>query len=286
MRQFIRSVNLFHLIKMVHLCNKDVGSVSSYIRPRPAPSTTGFYTNFDTGYGTLYFIEGKCVFKGPWTHISRQSIPPTFSLELSKRQIVLGGQDYLNCAISQKEAWNGGSCLFFNFLLANSQIYEIPLYKLETMIDSIGSLEIVYKSSVSFEIVYHLSYKKQSTVFEAREGFEKVRVPIQSGKVTYLAILLPKSEGSISIGSISILTRPDKVIPPLKNKVNVTETKVDWSGIMKELDQEIEMAHIFSNDEWLGVSYDGHFFLEKQPTSNIRVEVYSPFFEQIAVLTE
>ncbi|ELR22161.1 Mannosyl-glycoprotein endo-beta-N-acetylglucosamidase, partial [Acanthamoeba castellanii str. Neff] len=79
-------------------------SIASYLPEREAPCALPFYTNFDQGVGHRLFSAGELVREGEWSHLSRQSLQPTYRY----------GQrcgDCIEFGIGHDLAFEGGSCL-------------------------------------------------------------------------------------------------------------------------------------------------------------------------------
>ncbi|KAL2916062.1 hypothetical protein HK105_204486 [Polyrhizophydium stewartii] len=106
----------------------DVGCIADFVTPRAAPSGRWFYSNFDTGFGNRLCIDGEVVATGPWSHLARQSIPPTHHSSRSMFVATLGhGREHVSrSAIAgvwslqldravesgpETPAWIGGSSL-------------------------------------------------------------------------------------------------------------------------------------------------------------------------------
>ncbi|KAH6582783.1 hypothetical protein BASA61_008349 [Batrachochytrium salamandrivorans] len=87
---------------------KDIGCVADYIYPRPAafsmnalhssdaelmdiPLTRWFYSCFDQGFGSSYFLHGKRISNQEWSHISCQSIQPTHRTKKSWYPVNVSG---------------------------------------------------------------------------------------------------------------------------------------------------------------------------------------------------
>jgi endo-beta-N-acetylglucosaminidase D len=58
--------------------NENYRNVSYFVRPRTVISQLPFYTNFNTGVGEHYFLNGQMVSDGPWSHFTLQQILPTW----------------------------------------------------------------------------------------------------------------------------------------------------------------------------------------------------------------
>eukprot|EP00842_Homolaphlyctis_polyrhiza_P000036 jgi/Hompol1/1032/HPOL_005498-RA len=110
----------------------DKGCVADYVTPRPAPSESFFYSCFDRGFGNQYYYNGQIVSHQPWSHIARQSIPPTYRTDNHwhiasiDTQLVLPNSKIpilttaakngasvfeLSCNVVGETAWIGGASL-------------------------------------------------------------------------------------------------------------------------------------------------------------------------------
>lgn len=82
-------------------------SIASYLPEREAPCALPFYTNFDQGVGHRLFSAGELVREGEWSHLSRQSLQPTYRYG----QRVASCGDCIEFGIGHDLAFEGGSCL-------------------------------------------------------------------------------------------------------------------------------------------------------------------------------
>ncbi|KAI8924785.1 glycosyl hydrolase family 85-domain-containing protein [Entophlyctis helioformis] len=112
----------------------DIGCVADYVPPWPAAGIDCFYSSFDQGFGTAYWIDGHQVSSMPWTCLSRQSIPPTHRTSRSWYPVTLpaqlsdplagstmhvqaslesvgAGVTVLESRVTTDDAWTGGSSL-------------------------------------------------------------------------------------------------------------------------------------------------------------------------------
>ncbi|KAJ3046940.1 hypothetical protein HK097_000384, partial [Rhizophlyctis rosea] len=99
---------------------EDIGVIRDYLTERASPGTDLFYSDFDQGYGESYCVGGELVYAGPWSNLSRQSIPPTYrttsdyipiTINIPARSFEHDSKPRLAVStdVANAEAWNGGS---------------------------------------------------------------------------------------------------------------------------------------------------------------------------------
>jgi len=113
--------------------------VANYIPANSPLTELPWATNFNTGQGTFYAINGEIVSNEPWNNLSLQDVLPTW------RWIVHSDGTKLTPSIDFGDAyWGGGSLLISGTLDA---VNDIPLYETNFSGATAGDwLRIVYKS--------------------------------------------------------------------------------------------------------------------------------------------
>ena len=134
--------------------------VADFIAERSVIDGTKFYTNFNTGHGMQYFVEGKVSADKAWTNINIQDILPTWqwwveSTNINKLSVDFDYGDKLvnhNTAnqpitlpYTQVGAYNGGSSLvvYGNINASNS----LHLYKTDLDVNENSKASITFKKT-------------------------------------------------------------------------------------------------------------------------------------------
>ncbi|KAL7270457.1 hypothetical protein RUND412_006843 [Rhizina undulata] len=99
------------------------GAIADYATLRECGTEDFFYTNFNRGFGSSFWLKGKKVCHQPWVHIGSQSILPSFCPKYTSP---------LQWKNSQTTAYTGGNSIAITILPLSqpSMLYLCPLYKL------------------------------------------------------------------------------------------------------------------------------------------------------------
>lgn len=250
----------------------DLGCISDFVSARPAAlSSTGeFYTNFDTGFGESWFIEGKCVSRNPWAHLSRQSIPPSFSLRQTQR--VAG----LKVNVEHVAPYCGGSNLGVYVPSLQGEV-EIPLYKFNHFYETNMKLFVVVKSTDAFTIAVLFEDHCQTFKVEPSNDYTTSNWSLDSGRLLKLSLHVEDLLNcEIKVGSIAITHGiiPLATVPEITIANNVDgRGHLDWSciGSIKAYS-----GNVFLNGEWSGISNNTCHLLsiELEPNDIIIVELF------------
>ena len=154
----------------------DVGSndvqwlgVAHFIAERSVISGTTFYTNFNTGHGMQYFVDGEVSKDEEWTNINIQEMMPTWQwwFESTDETKVHADFDYGNALVnlnvdgSEKEmeytqvgAWNGGNSLAVYGNLTGTD--TMHLYKTDLEVKASSTASVTFKKVSSDDAVMKL----------------------------------------------------------------------------------------------------------------------------------
>ncbi len=98
-----------------------------------------FVTNFNTGHGKAYYVDGEKSREGEWSYQSVQDVLPTWTWIIdSEGSKLSGGYDF-------DDAYNGGSSLCFSGSLSAGQPNQIMLYSTELEIRDSTQISITGK---------------------------------------------------------------------------------------------------------------------------------------------
>lgn len=114
--------------------------LAHYIPANSPLTKLPFVTNFNTGQGNFYKINGTTVMTGPWTNLGVQDILPTW------RWIVTStGAKTITPSIDFADSYYGGSALKVTGSLAAGVNQDIKLYQTRLPVTEETSLKLVYK---------------------------------------------------------------------------------------------------------------------------------------------
>lgn len=135
--------------------------VANYIPSKTVIHGKSFYTNFDTGHGKHWFINGKKNTDNRYSDLSRQSILPTWQFwKTDKNDNIKVDYDY-------NQAYNGGASLKINGK-TNKNI-KLNLYKTDLTLDDNSIIETHIKGKNTK--MYLLLLMNDNTVIKKRLNF-------------------------------------------------------------------------------------------------------------------
>ncbi|MBZ9685704.1 hypothetical protein G9F72_004980 [Clostridium estertheticum] len=152
--------------------------MAAYISERSVIDGSNFYTNFNTGHGMQYFVDGKVSNDNQWANINNQDILPTWQWQINTNGTRLKldfdyGQKYnAGYVYNQLGGYNGGSSLaIFGNLDAEN---FINLYKTKLDIKDTSKLNITFNKPSATDV----SSVKVGLVFEdAPSKVEYIAIP-------------------------------------------------------------------------------------------------------------
>ncbi|MBD3276773.1 MAG: hypothetical protein GF388_00585, partial [Candidatus Aegiribacteria sp.] len=112
--------------------------LAHYFAARTPVTSFPFVTNFNTGQGYMYAIEGETLYQLDWHNRSQQDVLPTW------RWITESAGTPLYPELSWDSAYCGGSCLKVSGDLSPASETMLYLYKTDAMVASGDSLVLVW----------------------------------------------------------------------------------------------------------------------------------------------
>ena len=152
----------------VNDASKWVG-VADFIAERSVISGTTFYTNFNTGHGMQYFVNGAVSKDEEWTNINIQEMMPTWQWWFDSTDAIKLHADFdygdalvsktVSGAIKEMEytevgAWNGGSSLAVYGSLSGTD--TMHLYKTDLSVTGTSAASLTFKKVSSDDAVMKL----------------------------------------------------------------------------------------------------------------------------------
>lgn len=125
----------------------DFRNVSYFVKPRTVITSMPFYTNFNTGVGDRYYINGKVVSTGPWSHFTLQNILPTW------QNVTIGNsRPKARAFFDYQDAYAGGS----SWKIEDNTILQAPvtfkLFQTNLLASKNDEIDLVVKTSANEDI--------------------------------------------------------------------------------------------------------------------------------------
>ncbi|RYD47730.1 MAG: hypothetical protein EOP85_04920, partial [Verrucomicrobiaceae bacterium] len=176
--------------------------------PANSPLTTlPFSTNFNTGQGNFYKINGTTVMTGQWTNLGVQDILPTW------RWIVTGsnGSKTVTPSIDFADSYYGGSALKVTGSLAAGVNQDVKLYQTRLPIAANTTLKLVYKPGAANNAQIRVGYAFEDapgtmiysnpTSSQNTNGWTTFSVPLGAHAGRSLALITLRFSSASAIGS-------------------------------------------------------------------------------------
>jgi mannosyl-glycoprotein endo-beta-N-acetylglucosaminidase len=281
--------------------------VANYIPANSPITKLPFVTNFNTGQGTQYFIDGVASSSQPWNNLSLQDVLPTW------RWIMRSTGTPLDVGLSFDDAWWGGSSL------AVSGTTDAPneqlLYETNLPADDFLAIELVYRLPAAgpshLEVGVAYDDDPSTFVYSPVEDAEipfwvHAVVPLGSRpgrSVVAIALRYSPPAGvpySINIGRLAIYTTSAPPEPPSDLHVirfdpldaSHATVRLAWTPAPGDVNSyAVFQRHADDSETWLGGTPNTAYFVQQvirdrnEATSKIEVETIGPLFERSAPAT-
>lgn len=233
--------------------------MSTYFADHTAIRSTPFVTNFNSGHGRGYYIEGTLSRDGAWSYQSNQDIMPTWTWIIDSDGSKLSG------SYDFTDAYNGGTSICFSGSLTGGKANNIMLYSTDLRIQDTTTLSLTTKNDPGCAklVAYYgdsntSSYAACKTaeyaLNDSSKGWTNSKVSLSdlAGKTLYAIGLSVESRSSVSdyklnLGQLTI-TDTDAPAVSVKNAsledilfrdAYTAEARVSWEGDRNAASYEI-----------------------------------------------
>ncbi|WP_176694399.1 discoidin domain-containing protein [Paraliobacillus sp. PM-2] len=247
---------------------------SSVIKEKP------FTTNFNSGHGKQYFINGKIASEREWNNRSIQDIMPTW------RWWVRNEGSRINVSYDFDKAYNGGNSLAFSGPLDPGSINDTMLYSTKLSVTDATKVRVVYQNStgtdVSLGVAYSEDYAQDKMKYYSLPHSDSdwkttvVDLGKDAGKTAYaLSLKVSNAEKiddySIHLGQLSVydekaaaLTKPAdvKIIKKMPRTAFEAEARLSWADNENDNDlyYEVYQENADGVETLLGVTPNNYFY--------------------------
>ncbi|MED4203600.1 endo-beta-N-acetylglucosaminidase [Neobacillus mesonae] len=237
-----------------------------------------FTTNFNSGHGKQYFVNGKIASELEWNNRSIQDIMPTWRWwtrhEGSRIQV---SYDFDN-------AYNGGNSLKFSGSLDASSVNDTMLYSTKLPVTDSTKVRVVYQNptgaDVSLGVAYSEDYAQDNMKYyslpKSGDGWQTAVVDLgkDAGKTAYaLSLKVSNTEKmdnySLHLGQLSVydadaavLTKPAdvKVLEKITKTAFEAEARLSWKAEKNVLYYEVYQENADGVKTLLGVTPNDYFY--------------------------
>ena len=226
--------------------------MSRFFADKTPVTSAPFVTDFNTGHGKSYFIDGVELRDAEWSYQSNQDVLPTWTWIIdSEGEKLSGGYDF-------DDAYNGGSSVKFSGNLTGGKANDIMLYSTGVAVESGMKLGLTYKGDQGYMklVAYYgdastASYEAcEQVVYDLTAGTgdwttTEVDISAKVGKTLYAIGLKIESESDVTDYQVNLgrLTVTDKTRSALNGPASVTldeilyadaytaEARVYWKAV-------------------------------------------------------
>ncbi|MEW9502199.1 endo-beta-N-acetylglucosaminidase [Jeotgalibacillus marinus] len=192
--------------------NGDWKGLAHYFSAKTVINEVPFVTNFNTGSGSSFSVDGITLLEEEWNNRSLQDILPTW------RWIRDSEGSPLDADFDWEESYYGGSSLKVSGELNKENATNLMLYKTDLPIEKDSEISITYKTSSSPNMKIGISYDDEP------DQFTYLDVEIRgNGEWTTDKLELKKFEGK-QIAAISLFFDSNKEIEDFS--INIGELKI------------------------------------------------------------
>ena len=294
------AVSAANTVADVYADNRYWPGIASVITERSVLKDDNFYTNFNTGHGLSYYVNGAESSGYEWSNMSLQDIPVTWQWwqDTQGNRLTVDfdyGPEYdisANKRVKYKQigGYNGGSSLVVNGAL--NQENFLRLYKSDLPVNAGSRLSIVYNKPSADDA----SIISAGLIFQDKPA-EVVKVPVaDSGKQSAGWISAEVNLGAYAgreIAAFGLVFTPGQrtvadyqvnvgqlrihdgsaVKPSAPTGLAITQALTDTDEMIIKWDMDsdysaVKQYNVYVNDVYMGGKYDEMFYIKKLPSKS------------------
>ncbi|MEH7501234.1 hypothetical protein V7152_04180 [Neobacillus drentensis] len=245
---------------------------SSVIEAKP------FTTNFNSGHGKQYFVNGKMASNLEWNNRSVQDIMPTW------RWWTRGEGSKIKVAYDFDKAYNGGNSLKFSGALDAGSVSDTMLYSTKLPVTDSTKVRVVYQNQsgadMSLGVAYSEDYAQDKMKYyslpKSGDGWQTAVVDLgkDAGKTAYaLSLKVSNAEKmdnySIHLGQLSVydaaaavISKPNnvRVLEKITKTAFEAEARLSWKAEKNVLYYEVYQENADGVKTLLGVTPNDYFY--------------------------
>ncbi|RCX17845.1 endo-beta-N-acetylglucosaminidase D [Anaerobacterium chartisolvens] len=291
----------------VYADNRYWPGIASVISERSVIEGTNFFTNFNTGHGLSYYVNGSVSNNDEWSNMSLQDIPVTWQwwqettgnkLEADfdyGEKYSMTGNTNNRFAYQKIGGYNGGSSLVVNGNL-NAEDF-LRLYKTEISINANSKLSITYNkpsdgdaSTMSVGLIFKDAPDTVVKVPVADSGnktagwiSKQLDLSAYAGRTAAVMGLVFDNGGAaidgyqMNIGQIRVYDG-SAAEPSAPSGLEITDIFVNTGEMNIKWDMDtdyskVKQYNVYVNDIYVGGKYDGVLYIKKLPAASGTVKV-------------
>jgi endo-beta-N-acetylglucosaminidase D len=237
-----------------------------------------FTTNFNSGHGKQYYVNGKIASELEWNNRSIQDIMPSW------RWWIRGEGSKINVSYDFENVYNGGNSLKFSGTLDANSENDTMLYSTKLPITDSTKVRVVYENQsgadVKLGVAYSEDYSQDNMKYYSLPATEKgwqtaiVDLGEDAGKTAYaVSLKVSNSEKyenyAFHLGQLSIydtaevvLSKPAdvEILEEMPRTAFEAEARLGWAQQKNVLHYEIYQENADGVETLLGVTPNNYFY--------------------------
>lgn len=204
-------------------------NVSYFVEPRTTVIKLPFYTNFNTGVGEKFFVDGIMVSQGPWSNFTIQNYLPTWQ-NITKSP----GRTTANAAYDYQDAYDGGNSWKIIDKHASREPVIFRLLKTDFKTKQADEIDLIVKTvhHETLQLIINeeqaLSPVKQIRLANGWQQLTFLLLPNLQVKEVDIAIYPDKNQFiSVNVGFLKI-ANPSETIPPENQLAQKNGSMLTW----------------------------------------------------------
>ncbi|QUL53214.1 S-layer homology domain-containing protein [Paenibacillus tritici] len=294
------AVSATNTVSDVYADNRYWPGIASVIAERSVVKDSNFYTDFNTGHGLSYYVNGAESSGDEWSNMSLQDVPVTWQWwqDTTGNRLDVDfdyGPEYdisANSRMNYKQigGYNGGSSLVVNGALDQENF--LRLYKSDLSVKADSKLSIAYNKPSADDA----SVLSAGLIFQD-DPSEVVKVPVaDSGKHTAGWVSAELNLGAYAgrdIAAFGLVFTPGQstiadyqmnigqlrihdgsaVLPSAPAGLSIAQALPGTDEMIVKWEMEpdyskVKQYNVYVNDKFMGGKYDETFYIKKLPSKS------------------
>ncbi|WP_194434162.1 endo-beta-N-acetylglucosaminidase [Paenibacillus segetis] len=299
------SLSETNTVSDVYADNRYWPGIASVITERSVIGDTNFYTNFNTGHGLSYYVNGNESSSSEWSNMSLQDVPVTWQWwqDTAGQQLTVDVDYGPKYSIADTDRYNyeqiggfnGGSSLVVNGELDAENF--LRLYKTDLDVNKNSKLSITYnkpsaddQSSMQLGLIFKDNSTEVVKLPIAHSGnkttgwlTKEVELGQYDGKsIAALGLVFNPGQAKIAnyqmnIGQIRVFDG-SAVKPSAPTGLAITEAYTDTNEMNMKWNMDtdysqVKQYNVYVNDIYVGGKYDEVFYIKNLPTQKGTLKV-------------
>jgi endo-beta-N-acetylglucosaminidase D len=260
--------------------------VAHFVTEQTPITTLPFVTNFNTGHGTRFSVDGKVLSTSPWNNLSLQDVLPTW------RWTVTSTGTKVTPSLDFGNAYDGGSSL--RITGRASAPNDIRLYATKLRLARYSRVEVAFRGNARLQLLLRFNNNAQTVVDvgQATNAWQRKVIMLSTDgfvrELTEISVRVPSGAVDVNIGRIAVHeSAPQPILPP--NNVQVEQVgqvndttasvRLTWTKApLKPREYRVFQRHANGTRTYLGGTPNDAYFVPavaKRAGESVTIEIVS-----------